>query len=357
MSDLGFGAGGVSEALQLYQALQTGQISNEQKKVELESSKLQLDNMKKLQATLGGQAFQQAFSGGSGGEQHKALTELAGVYLSNNMPQQAKSVMDMATSAATTQAYVTEQQALAAKKYVDMAEDLFSGVSSPAEWRQAQMFMQSQMPPEAMSNPTVKALLTAEYSPEKVKILPGFLDKLRTKAQTAADQARATAEDARMKAYRFEEDRDEAQAAEARARAEYLERQGGGGLVPTKPEIEAAANDLQAMYPEPEAEPVVQGGKITDSTAIRSNYKARVQARATEVAEAAKAYTKEGMKPDAARKRAIQEAEARGDLSTLKPIGPQSKGASASTPAGNSIPAKPGSAASADTWGEPTVSP
>lgn len=353
MSDLGFGAGGVAEGLQLVQALQTGKIDQQQRQVQLEMSQLQLDNTKKLQAALGAHSFGN-LSGPDGQQNTNALFDLANVYLSANSPQQAKAVTDIALNAVTSKAYAAEQQAAATKKYIDMAEDLFSRVSGPEEWRQAQMFMQSQLPPEAMQNPNVKALLTSEYSPDKVRIMPGFLENLRIRAQAHADQSRAAAEEARTRYYKFEDDLDVARGHEAEARADYYRQHGAGDLVPKKDEIEAAANDLQELYPEPEAQPVVQGGKITDTTAARANYKARVNARATEIAEAAKSYVKQGMKPDQARKRALEEAKARGDLKVLEaPVGTPTR-----APAGSPIPPKPGSAAAiAESWGEPTQVP
>jgi hypothetical protein len=344
-TELGWGAGGMAEGMQLVQALQTGKIEQQQKQVALETSQIQLENLKKLQATLGGQSFKSAMEGVDSQSQNKALMQLADVYLASDMPQQAKAVVDMATSMATTKAYVTEQQATAGKKYIDMAEDLFAGVSNAQEWAAAQQFMQSQLPPEALQNPVVKGLLTGGYSPDKVKILPAFFDRLKARAQTVADQARADAEEARAKYYSFEDKRDLAQADEAEARAEYYRREGGGGFVPTKPEIDAVAQDLQSKFPEAEAEPVVQGGKITDTTATRSNYKARIQARATDIAEAAKAYVRQGMKPAEARRRAIEEADQRGDLTSLKaPPGPSPRGQTPTAP----------TAPSADSWGEPT---
>jgi hypothetical protein len=348
MADLGFGAGGVAEAMQLIQSLQTGKIDQQQRQVALETSQLQLENLKKLQASLGSQAFQGAMSGADPQAQNRALTQLADVYLANNMPNQAKAVIDMATNMATSRAYVTEQQAMASQKYITMAEDLFAGVSNPQEWAAAQQFMQSQLPPEALQSPIVKGLLTSGYSPDKVRILPQFFERLKTRAQIMADEARAGMEDAHKRYYDFEERKDLAQADEAESRADYYRQHGGGALVPDKEEISAVANDLQARYPEAEAEPVVSGGKLTDPAAMRSNYKARIQARATDIAETAKAYTRQGMKPQEARRKAIEEADARGDLSTLK----APPGASAGTPA-TSPP--PPARTSSESWGEPTT--
>lgn len=345
MSDLGWGAGGVAEALQLVQNLQGGQLDNQKKQVQLQMDQMQLENLKKLQSTLGGQAFGAAMNGQDPSAQSKALMNLAETYLSANMPQQAGSVVEMATSLSRSQSYAMEQQANAAKKYIDMAEDLFSGVTNAQQWAQAQQFLQSQLPPDAMQNPVVKGLLTGAYSPDKVAILPQFLDRLKARAQIALDQSKANTEEAQQKYYSFEDRRAAAQTDEFKARADYLRRNGAGGLVPNKEEITAAANDLQTLYPEEEAEPVVQGGKITDSAAVRGNYKARVQASATQVAEAAQAYVKQGMKPGDARKRAIQEADERGDLNSLKP----SQGASRGTPGGASKDK------TAETWGDPSV--
>lgn len=353
MSDLGFGAGGVADGLQLIQTLQTGKIDQQQKQVTLETSQYQLENLKKLQAALGTQAFAAAGQGNDPQNQNTALMKLADAYLASNMPQQASAVVNMATNISTSRAYVTEQQAMASQKYITMAEDLFSGVSNAQEWAQAQQFLQSQLPPDVLQNPAVKGLLTSAYSPEKVKILPQFLDRLKARAQTAADQARADAEEARAKYYDFEDRRDTAQADEAEARARWYDSQGGGGLLPNKAEITAVAQDLQARFPEAEAEPVVSGGKLTDPTAVRSNYKARVEARATDIAEQAKAYAKQGMKPAEARKRAIEEADARGDLSSLKPP----PGAPAATPASTPKPAGQSSSEPnpSDAWGDPSV--
>lgn len=356
MSELGFGAGGMVEALQLYQSIQGNKLDQQGKQIELQMSQLQLDNMKKLQSQLGAQSFQAAMQGADPQAQSHAMTQLADTYLASNMPQQAKAVMDMNMNMITSKAYATEQQAMASKKYIDMAEELFSSVTSEKEWNAAQQLMQSQLPQEALQNPTVKGLLTGAYSQDKVKILPQFFDRLKTRAQAAADAARAHAEDARVKYYDFEERRDSAQADEAEARAENLRQLGASGFLPNKQEIDAVASDLQEKYPEPEAQPVTQGGKITDNTAVRSNYKARLQARALDIAQLAKQYTKNGMSAADARKRAIEESEARGELSTLKPLG-----SAPGTPAASPPPAppqaggNPSSGNPSNSWGDPSI--
>jgi hypothetical protein len=346
-SELGWGAGGMADAMQLMQTLQTGQIENKQKQVELESSTLQLDNLKKLQASLGGQAFQSAMGSGDPNQQNKALTDLATTYLADGFPQQAAAVTHMATEMATTRATVTAKQAEDSVKYITMAEDVFSNVSNSKEWSMAQQFMQSQLPPDALANPRVKALLTMGYSPDLVKVLPGYFDHLKTQAQLLKDQAAATADDARARHYGMEDELIKHQEQETDARRDHLTKEGGGDLAANKQDVADAANDLQAQFPEAEAEPIVQGGKMPDATATRSNYKARLNSAAQRVAELAKLYVKQGKAPDEARRQAIVDVDQQHGLDMLKPVG--------GTKPKSTAPASPNAPAnsSADGWGDP----
>jgi len=225
-SQLGFGAGGVADALQLYQSLQTGEIDNAQKKVQLESSQMQLDNQKKLQASLASGQFSDIDSKDPQ-KQTDAITKLAHEYLADGFPEQAKQLSDMANTTAKTTAEVQASQAKTSLGYIDTANSLFSGVTNAQEWSAAQFMMQSELPPEAIaSNPTLKQLLTAPYDPNKVKILPAFLDHLKTKAQIQLDNANALHANAETKTQEVDQRVKEETINLDKTREEYLKKTG-----------------------------------------------------------------------------------------------------------------------------------
>jgi hypothetical protein len=225
-SDLGWGAGGVSEALQLVQTLQSDKIANQEAQVKLEGSQLALANQKKLQASLSSGQFS-GLSSQDPEEQTKAMHDLANTYLANGMPEQAKQISDLANTTAKTKSEVTAQQATTALEYLGTAEKVFAGVTTPDEWHAAQQFMQSQLPPDALKNPTVKALLTAPFDPAKVKIMPEFLDRAKTRAQTALDKANTLKANAETATQGVDQQVKEEQIRLDKVREEYLRKTGG----------------------------------------------------------------------------------------------------------------------------------
>jgi hypothetical protein len=353
MSDLGFGAGGVAEALQLTQALQTGEIENKQKQVALESSQLNLDNLKKLQASLGGQAFQQAMGSGDPGQQNKALNDLATVYLSDGFPEQAAAITRMATDMTTSRAYSAEQEAQASQKIWTMAGDVLGGAHDAQSWNLGMQLIQSQLTPEQLANPNVQKLVKTPYSPDLVKMMPGFSQHMVQQAQAHADTARALASDAEARHYDKETELAEHNIKETDARTAELKRHGATDLIPSKEEITQSANDLQALFPEAETEPVVQPGGVTDATATRANYKARVESVAQRVAELAKTYERDlKLDPATARQRAMTDLDKAGGLDMLKPLPNADKKPKPNT----QTPVTDASgASSADQWGDPTA--
>lgn len=225
-SELGWGAGGVADALQLVQTLQADKIANAEGQVKLEASQLALGNQKKLQAALGSGQFG-GLSSSDPQEQMDATAKLAQTYLANGMPEQAKNVMDVANQTARTKSEVTAQQATTALNYLDTANKVFGGVTSAAQWHAAQQLMQSELPPEALKNPAIKGLLTSEYDPAKVQILPQFLENLRTKAQTALDKANALRSTAETKTQEFDQNLKESETRDHDEHVKYLKKMGG----------------------------------------------------------------------------------------------------------------------------------
>jgi hypothetical protein len=226
MSDLGWGAGGLSEALQLIQSLQTGKIENQQRQVALEGSQLQLENQKKLQASLAGGNFA-GLTSSDPDAQTKSMHDLANTYLANGMPEQAKQISDVANSTARTKADVTAQQATTALNYIDTAQKVFAGVTTPEEWNAAQQLMQAELPPEALQNPAIKGLLTSGFDPAKIKILPEFLDRMKSRAQIALDGANKLRSDAETRTQGVDVSVKEEQIRLDKAREAYLRAQGG----------------------------------------------------------------------------------------------------------------------------------
>jgi hypothetical protein len=212
--------------LKLTQTLQADKISNQQEQVKLQAGQLQLENQKKLQASLA--------SGGFGGltssdpdEQIKAMHKLANTYLANAMPEQAKHISDLANTTARTNAEVTAHQATTALGYIDTAQKVFAGVTTPEEWNAAQQLVQAELPPEAMQNPSIKALLTSPFDPAKVKIMPEFLDRMKSRAQIALDGANKLRSDAETRTQAVDVDVKEEQIRLDKAREAYLRSQGG----------------------------------------------------------------------------------------------------------------------------------
>lgn len=226
MSDLGFGAGGVSEALQLVQALQTGKIENQQKQIGLEKSQLELENTKKLQSALASGQFS-GLTSSDPEAQTSAMVDLAHTYLANGMPEQAKQISDLANSTARTKAEVTASQATTALNYADTASKVFAGVTDAEGWHAAQQYMQSVLSPEALKNPTINGLLTSAYDPAKVKILPEFLDRMKSRAQVALENANRMKADAETKTQGVDQQVKEAQVELDQTRVKYLKKTGG----------------------------------------------------------------------------------------------------------------------------------
>lgn len=226
MSDLGFGAGGVAEALSLVQALQTGKIENQQRQVKLETSQLELDNTKKLQTALASGQFG-GLSSADPDAQVKSMQDLANTYLANNQPEAAKNISTMANDIAKTKSAVTAQQASTALEYIGTAEKVFAGVTSAEEWHAGQQFMQSVLPPDALKNPAIHGLLTSPYDPAKVKILPDFLEHLKTKAQINLDNANKLKSDAETRTQSFDQNLKDAETRDHEAHVTYLKKMGG----------------------------------------------------------------------------------------------------------------------------------
>jgi len=225
MSELGWGAGGVSEALQLIQSLQTGKIENQQRQVALEGSQLALENQKKLQTALSSGQFSGLQSSDTD-TQTKAMHDLANTYLQNGMPEQAKQISDVANSTARTKADTTAQQATTALNYIDTAQKVFAGVTTPEEWNAAQQLMQAELPPEALQNPAIKGLLTSGFDPAKVKIMPEFLDRMKARAQMALDGANKLRSDAETRTQAVDQDVKEEQIRLDKVRENFLKAQG-----------------------------------------------------------------------------------------------------------------------------------
>lgn len=225
MSDLGFGAGGISEALQLMQALQTGKVENQQRQVGLEKSQLELENTKKLQSALASGQFS-GLTSSDPEASTKAMVDLAHTYLAQGMPEQAKQISDLANSTARTKSEVAAQQASTTLQYVDTAQKVFAGVTTAEEWNAAQQLMQAELPPDVMKNPTVKSLLTSPFDPAKVKIMPEFLDRMKSRAQIALDAANTARSNAETSTEGVNAKVKEAQIELDKARAAYLKSQG-----------------------------------------------------------------------------------------------------------------------------------
>lgn len=224
-SELGFGAGGVADALQLYQSLQTGDLDNQQKQIKLQSSQMELDNMKKLQSSLASGQFD-GINSKDPTEHTDALTKLANTYLSDGFPEQASQISTMANTTAKTQADILSKEANDTLSYIDLANKTFAGVTTPEEWHAAQTVVQSELPPEMMKNPTIKSLLTSAYDPNKVKILPQFLDYLKTRAQAKLDNASALKDNAETKTQEVDQRVKEEQINLDKTREKYLQKTG-----------------------------------------------------------------------------------------------------------------------------------
>lgn len=224
-SELGFGAGGVSDALQLYQSLQTGELDNQQKQIKLQSNQMDLDNQKKLQASLASGQFD-GINSRDPVEHTDALTKLANTYLADGFPEQASQISVMANNTAKTQADIMSKEANDTLSYIDLANKSFAGVSTPEEWHAAQTVVQAELPPEMMKNPTIKSLLTSAYDPNKVKILPQFLDYLKTRAQAKLDNANSLKSNAETKTQEVDQRVKEEQINLDKTREEYLRKTG-----------------------------------------------------------------------------------------------------------------------------------
>lgn len=242
MSDLGFGAGGVSEALQLVQALQTGKVENQQRQIGLEKSQLELDNTKKLQAALAGGQFS-GLSSSDPDEQTKSMHDLANTYLANNQPEAAKNISSMANDIAKTKVEVASKQASTALEYADTASKVFAGVTTAEEWHAAQTYMQSVLPPDALKNPAVKGLLTSPFDPAKVAVLPEFLERVKARAQAALEAANTARANSETRTQAFDQKLKEAETLDHEAHAKYLKKMGGDA-----DELGDPAGDWQSKF-------------------------------------------------------------------------------------------------------------
>lgn len=319
----GFGSG-LAEGLQVASALQTERADRAQKEVNLQQSQLQLDATRQLHAFATGKAFQEAISDPNTATQ--ALYDFANQALADGLPDQAKAIYDVISNKQYTEAYSAEQLNLAQARTADELGQAAANVHDPQSWNTFQQWVNA-FHPELLRNPAMKQFLSGGYSQQKVSMIPNIAKTVQQQALAKADSARALQADTAARREQFEDERDEAEANEANARADALRKQGAAEGIPTKQETQSVVDRLKADYPMASTEPVDTGNQLTDTTAVRENREAVYNTVASGIASAAKDYAKQGMSWQKALDKAMADAKAHGDLNRLQRRGPNQGGA------------------------------
>lgn len=224
----GFGVG-LAEGLQIAQNLQIGEVEKQQKEVALQQSQIQLQGLKVYQNLMSDKSFQADMASGDPSRRNHALYEAADALMAGGMIEQGTALSTMVSDQEKNNAYITEQKSLAIQRKVESVRQAFAGVTNEQEWRQAQILAQSSLDPQDLQVPAIKQFMSGPYDPNKIRILPEYLDRMKILAQKAADEARARQEDAAAKKDAVDELAVEARADRDAAQAAFLRKETGGG--------------------------------------------------------------------------------------------------------------------------------
>lgn len=271
--------------------------------IAIKEADLHLQQQQKMLSLLQGATT--ASSKGTPAQRVDAQTEsmasnmdmLANFALESGMPEQAKEYANTASTIRKNAAAVEENQAKLQQQHAQMTASLMENVHDQSSFDNALMIYQ---------------LETGQKSPfAGQRYTPQLGDQIRNRATTILQQSQIKLNDAKAKeaAAQTEDAKARqplinAQEREANARAEFLQKHGGGANLPTASDLKSVTDLIASSYD-------------VDTTQDAAN--ARVLARP--VAERAKEMMSENpsLTQSAAARRAYQEALTRGDFAGLTP--------------------------------------
>lgn len=310
MADLGWGAGGIQDAItsagQLQQQQQSAALfSNvqadadltvQQKQVALASSKIQLQQQQTQLAMLTGAAGAKM-----GASPADMLETIAHVDLASGDLNGARESLATADTLRKNQSDISARNLETQNKLWGDIGNMLGGVKDTQSFNQAKLLFATAHPDEA-KDPNVQKLLQQNYSPELVQRLSTLAQTQLQKAQTDQANARATAATQETKTNELRDKLIQAQTTEAEARTKRLEKVGGQNLAPKPADVQAITDQMAQDY-----------GDLADADQTQ-DFRERAQGAAQRLVE----LQKEGIPKAQAAKQAYAEAKQAGDFGGLK---------------------------------------
>src|SRR5215469_16528869 len=185
-------ASGFASGLEAAQQLQLGKLAEQQQSIQLQTSQMRLDALKKLTAFTSSKQFQhELMSGPSGADQ--ALARLEAVQFGQGMTEAGAATARARYESAMSSAYAQGEQAQATARSAATVQQILSTVDpkNPATLASAKLQLQWALPQNA--DPKLRKYLqnlTMDQLPQSLQLAK----IVEEKARAAADQARAAAD-------------------------------------------------------------------------------------------------------------------------------------------------------------------
>lgn len=310
MADGGF-ATGLAGGMEAAQQLQLGKLAEQQRNVQLQTSQIQLDALKRMMSFTQGKQFQQELASGPSGAD-SALAQLEAVQFGAGMTEAGAATARARYEQTVSQSLSASERAMATSRTAATVQQILAGVDpkNPATLASAKLQLQWVLPQDA--DPRFRKYLqnlTMDQLPQSLQMAK----IVETRARAAADEARARADAGRSNLEAAESRRASAQTDLAEAQRAHLQKE--GALQPKmQQQLETEiASKLEAAYPMPETEATTAAGS-TDATARRANWKARYASVAGDIADQVQVLMQRGMPRAQAIDKAYKDAEAQGRL-------------------------------------------